>query len=311
MKKINAPKVLFIKLGEGGKFENECINGGYLKIDFREIDHDICIAEKWDKVKNYYQKEGRRLSVISSFINQIKRFYFEPETTLWITFYKNKMWWCFANKEVKLLSDKTKIRRTINGWSDKDVAGKKLSFELLSGRLLRVQGWRGTICEVREEKDYCLSKINNEVSLEIKKTEESLAKLKDNVALLIKKLSWKDFELLIDMIFRQAGWQRLGVLGGTMRSIDLELLSQITNEMAVAQVKSQSNLKQFKEYLNNFSGMDQYNKFFYIVHSPSNDLKSYGQSLIDNNTISLYFDEKLSELVINSGLVDWLMKKIL
>ncbi|MFA5248225.1 MAG: hypothetical protein WC415_03195 [Patescibacteria group bacterium] len=83
----------------------------------------------------------------------------------------------------------------------------------------------------------------------------------------------------------------------------------VTGEMAAVQVKSQSNLKEFRKYLDDFSKMDQYAKFFYIVHSPSEDLKNYEASL-DDIQVNLYFGEKLSELVINSGLVDWLMRKI-
>ena len=308
MEKIKAIKILFIKLGKAAEFEEDCINNGYLKIDFREVDHADCINQEWDKIREYYDKQNRETYVVSSFVNQLKQFYFESEATLWITFYKNKMWWCFANKEIELLSDGTKIRRAINGWSDKDIAGKQLSSELLSGRLLKVQGWRGTICKVKE-KDYCSNKINNQISLEIQKTEESLAGLKENILTLIEKLGWKDFEILVDMIFRQAGWQRAGDLGKTIKSIDLELLSPVTGEMAAVQIKSQSTLKEFRKYLDDFSKMDQYAKFFYIVHSPSEDLKNYEASL-DDIQVNLYFGEKLSGLVINSGLVDWLMRKI-
>jgi len=308
MEKIKTTKVLFIKLGKKGEYEDECIDKGYIKLGFNEINHDDCLDKKWDKVREYYQSEDREPYVISSFVNQIRQFYFEPKTTLWITFYKNKMWWCFADEEVELLSDGTKIRRAINGWNDKDISSKKLTSELLSGRLLKVQGWRGTICEVKE-RDYCLSKINDEVSVEIIKTEQSLNELKENVLTLIKKLGWKDFEILVDMIFRQAGWQRSGVLGKTTKSIDLELLSPVTGETAAIQIKSQSNLKEFKKYLDDFSKMDQYVKFFYIVHTPSEDLKNYVISS-DDVQVNLYFGEKLSELVINSGLVDWLMRKI-
>lgn len=307
-KKISASKILFIKLGKGGEFEDECINNGYLKIDFREINHDTCVVKDWNKIVAHYQKENREPFVITSYIKQLKRFYFEPETTLWITFHNNKLWWCFAGGKIRLLSDNTKIRQTLNGWSDENISGKKLTSNLLSGRLLRVQGWRGTICEVKE-KDYCLNKINNEVSLEITNAEKSLVKLKESVLVLLKKLGWKDFELLVDMIFRQAGWQRLEVLGKTTKSIDIELLSPVTGEMAAVQIKSESNLRQFKEYLDKFSGMNQYDKFFYIVHSPTNDLISHQQSLADLH-INLYFGEKLSDLVINSGLIDWLMKKV-
>ena len=308
MKKIQASKILFIKLGYHGEFEDECINSGRLRIDFKEVNHRDCVAKAWGLVRRLFQKEGRKLQAISGFVRQLKQFYFEPEKTLWITFYDHKLWWCFADKEVKLLSDGTKIRKAINGWCDKDREGNTLSLESLSGRLSQTQGYQGTICKVRE-KDYCLRKINSEIPPKIKKIEKSLAQTEKDMMALIEDLHWKDFELLVDMIFRQAGWQRLGVLGKTTKSIDIELLSPVTGEKAIVQVKSQSDLRQFIEYQERFSRMKQYDKFFYFVHAPSDNLMKHEQ-LSTEAQVYLCFGRKLSKLVVNGGLVDWLMRKI-
>ena len=58
-----------------------------------------------------------------------------------------------------------------------------------------------------------------------------------------------DFEIFVDLLFRSDGWSRIGTLGKTTKDIDIELISPITNERAIVQVKSQSNLGVYKDYL--------------------------------------------------------------
>lgn len=96
MKRIQANKVLFIKLGQGGKFERECIESNQtLRLGYREVDHKLCITGQWDKVHDYFiTEENSKTFVATSHSNQIKQFYEEDEKTLWITFYANKLWWC-------------------------------------------------------------------------------------------------------------------------------------------------------------------------------------------------------------------------
>lgn len=98
-------------------------------------------------------------------------------------------------------------------------------------------------------------------------------------------------------------------MGHTRESIDIELYSSIVEERAVVEIKSESNLQEFNEYKRRFLKMNQYDKYFYIVHSPLNDLKKY-HTEDDDISIYLYFDDKISELVINYGLVDWLVDRL-
>lgn len=306
MKRIQANKVLFIKLGQGGKFERECIESNQtLRLGYREVDHKLCITGQWDKVHDYFiTEENSKTFVATSHSNQIKQFYEEDEKTLWITFYANKLWWCFSKPEITLLADKTKTRPVIGKWSDKDINGNTLLAGNISGKLLKTQGFRGTICSVPEEK-YALAKINCEQMKEVVEVEQAMFNLKNKLTFLIQNIQWKDFETLVDLIFRQAGWQRVGDTGKTQKTLDLELFAPVTGERAIVQIKAQSDLQQFLSYQEQFATMDDYDKFFYVVHTAKNNLTTY-----ENETeTKLYLVDKVAELTISAGLVEWVIKK--
>ena len=306
MKKIKANKVLFIKLGQGGKFEKECIENNHtLRLGYREVDHKLCLTGQWDKVHDYFTtEENSKTFVATSHSNQIKQFYEEDEKTLWITFYANKLWWCFSKPEITLLTDKTKTRPVIGKWSDKDINGNVLLAGNISGKLLKTQGFRGTICSVPEEK-YALAKINSEQMKEVVEVEQAMFNLKTKLTFLIQNLQWKDFETLVDLIFRQAGWQRVGDTGKTQKTLDLELFAPVTGERAIVQIKAQSDLQQFLSYQEQFATMNDYDKFFYVVHTAKNNLSTY-----ENETeTKLYLVDKVAELTVSAGLVEWVIKK--
>lgn len=128
MKKIKPTKTLFIKLGPGGEYEQNCIEkDDNLRLGYEEIDHQLCINKEWDKVSDYYTKnENSTPSVATNHSNQIKKFYEEDENTLWITFYLNKLLWCFSKPEITLHQDNTKTRPVIGKWPDKDINGNVL-----------------------------------------------------------------------------------------------------------------------------------------------------------------------------------------
>ncbi|WP_149276462.1 restriction endonuclease [Pareuzebyella sediminis] len=306
VKRIKAKKVIFIKLGPGGEYEADCIEKSQtLRLGYKNVDHDLCLNGKWNLVHEYFrEEENATQGVATSHTNQLKQFYEDDEKTLWLTFFKNKLWWSFSRAEIKLLPDKTKTRPVIGNWSDKNINGELLLAGNLSGKLLRTQGFRGTICKVPEEK-YAIQKINNEQLKEVIELENAITKLKEKLGILIKSLQWKDFETLIDLIFRQAGWQRVSETGKTQKTLDLELLAPVTGERAIVQIKSQSDLKQFLHYQNKFATMTDYDKFFYVVHSAKKSLSEYKN---ETDTM-LYFGDKITDLTINSGLLDWVIKR--
>jgi hypothetical protein len=308
IKHIAAAEIRFIKLGGKGEWEEMCIEGPNpcIRLGFRSNQHKESLAGDWDVIHDYWRNtEEKSLGNATEYTNQVKAFYTLDQTTIWITFYKRKLFWCRASSKVVELPDKTRIRKTIGKWSSQDIYGHELHIDNLSGALTKVQGFRGTICRV-DAADYLLKKINGETSSEIIKAEKSLHQLEQSLEILIQKLGWKDFELLTNMIFTQAGWQRLSSLGKTQKSIDLDLLSPVTGKRAFVQVKSQADLKTFLRYKSEFENMNQYDKMYFVVHSPSPELAAYSEQ----SDVILLTADRLAKLVVSAGLINWLIRKM-
>lgn len=305
---LNPNEVRFIKLGAGGRWEEECIEGPEpcIRLGFATGHHAESLAGRWQVLRRHWRKvEGKTPGKATEFLNQVKAFYTLPESALWITFYKRKLHWCRAHATVTELEDGSRIRSVVGAWSSTDLRGRELHVDNLSGALTKVQGFRGTICKV-EAADYLIRKLNGEIQPEVARAEVALSELETSLVPLIRRLGWKDFELLTDLIFTQAGWQRIGALGKTEKSIDLDLMSPVTGKRAFVQVKSQANLKTFREYKASFEGMNQYDEMYFVVHSPSPDLAKH----TEDSEIKLLTVERVSSLVVSAGLTRWVLRKL-
>ena len=216
------------------------------------------------------------------------------------------MWWCFATKKFIGQGKKLKLRKVKGKWQSTDINGKDLFVENLSGELLQTQGYQSAICEVKAA-NYAVKKINGEELPEVLKVKEVVQSLRNSLSFLVKKLTPKDFEVLVDLIFRNAGCQRVSMIGGTQKTKDIELLAPVTGERYLVQVKSRSSLSQFIEYKKYFEEMKGYDKCYYVVHSPDNDLEKYRT---DNGKIIIWKMHEITDFCINSGLINWIVNKV-
>ena len=67
MTKIKANKVLFIKLGQGGEYETDCIEkDNTLRLGYREVDHQLCIGGQWYKVHDYFTTEENSKTFVAT-----------------------------------------------------------------------------------------------------------------------------------------------------------------------------------------------------------------------------------------------------
>lgn len=305
MNDVKAKSAYFIKLGRKGDWaESSILRDNTIRLGFNNPRHAECLAGEWDKIKEYWIEQGKKKGKATETKNQIKAFYESDEETLWITFFRRRLYWCFAEREVTKLADGTRIRKVKGKWSYFDIQNEPLTIENLSGKLTKVQGFRGTICSVREF-DYLIRRINHQKLPEVERAEQALATLLQDIKPLIQNLTWKDFELLVDLIFTHAGWQRIGALGKTEKSIDLDLMSPVTGNRAFVQIKSKSNMRIFKDYIKQYQGMKEFNEMYFVVHTIDRSFNEWQ----DTSDIKLWDVNKLSELVANSGLISWLIKK--
>lgn len=309
MEAIVPTDVLYIRLGKKGIWARECIDEGILRLDYREVPHQICLDKKWDEVRGIMRTVVRNghESAAASHETQIRYFYESDSKLLWITFHGDRLYWCFSDQDISQWEDDNTKTRPAN-WHCEDIRGEPLHRTFLRGDLLAVAGFQGTICRPGGGKydrvsRYIIDKINAVTPVGIEETKHSVSLLEANVAKLIQGLTWKDFEILVDLIFRQTGWQRLGVLGENEPGIDLDLYSPITEERFAVQIKSRAgadDLQGFEKYIQETS---DYARAYFVVHSPRHDLRSWA------GRVELLQVADIARLAVRFGLTDWITKK--
>lgn len=300
---IQASEVNFIKLGTGGEWEEECLRDGTLKFGYRETPHGACLKGDWESVWKVWNELRGDGGTATRDTNQIRTFYEADKTSIFITFWGGLLHWCRPKGSVEQTPDGRRIRKTMNGWSHTSVGGKLLTTDHLSGNLLKVQMFRGTICQVKAA-TYLLRKLNDEVSPEVIAAEDAEQALVGAIVGLMRLLTWQDFELLVDLVFSTSGWRRVSVVGRTQKTVDLELLLPTTGQRAFVQVKSQASASGLQEYIEKFAEASIYDRMFFVWHTGELALNSELEGL------TLVGPDRLARMVLDAGLSSWLREKV-
>ncbi|WP_339832526.1 hypothetical protein [uncultured Parvibaculum sp.] len=298
-----AKHAYYIKLGRGGEWEDECLRDGTIRFGYRETPHKDCTAGAWDRVRDFWTERRGDAGTAARDTNQIRAFYEADEDDLFITFAHGLLHWCRPAGPVEVLPDGGRRRATAHGWSSQSTSGASLSSDRISGHLLKVQMFRGTICLVKPF-DYLLRKLNDELSPEVVVAEVAERALMEAITGLMRLLTWQDFELLVDLVFSTSGWRRVGVAGRTQKTVDLELILPTTGERAFVQVKSQASNASLKDYRARFDQADLYDRMFFVWHTGTVTAED------DFDGITLVGPERLSRMVLDAGLSSWLREKV-
>src|ERR1700722_19418413 len=121
---IKPDDIYFIKLGEKGKWEEECLfKNPSIRLGYHEIPHDLCMSGQWENVRKIYITPDKQDGQATHHKNQVQKFYTASENVMWITFYSGKLYWAFAESEVIVLEDKSKIRRVRGKWNCTSIHG--------------------------------------------------------------------------------------------------------------------------------------------------------------------------------------------
>jgi hypothetical protein len=131
--------------------------------------------------------------------------------------------------------------------------------------------------------------------------------LAESLASAIKELHWKDFETLVDLIFRAAGWIRVSILGQHEKAYDLVLREPVTGNRYVVQVKSRAGSADLQETIDRFSPKD-FRRVFFVVHSPDSKLVNMTVGLPVH--VEIVWPGRLGELAMEAGLATWLEDKV-
>jgi hypothetical protein len=303
MTAVTASHLYYIKLGRGGDWEAESLRDGVLRFGYREAPHNLCVRGDWQGVWEGMKTIRGDAGAATRDVNQIRAYYEADEDSIFITFVGGLLYWCRPSGPVELLDDRSHRRQTAEGWRNTSVNGNLLSTDRLSGRLLKVQMFRGTICDVRAG-DYLLRKLSDQLSPEVAAAEEAERALMTAIVELMRLLTWQDFELLVDLVFSTSGWRRVSQVGRTQKTVDLELILPSTAERAFVQVKSQASSAALDDYVARLAEADAYDRMFFVWHTGDVSEESSPAGVI------LLGPRKLSRMVLDAGLSSWLREKV-
>lgn len=308
MEKVDFKRAFYIKLGRAGGYEQSSICESKLQFGWGGQSLQDINCGNWEKIREQLRQWARdKKGLATRSLNALRWICESTSDDLWITFYQGTMWWCKLGSNEVFQDDvrQPKYRKVDGKWSNRDISGMTLDIYSIPGVLSKIQRYQGTVCRVRALQT--LKRLVNAESSpeydEIAKCRNALIKSVENG---IRKLHWKDFETFVDLVFRESGWRRLSMVGGTMKFADLELADPITKDRYQVQIKSQAAPKDFQDYAQDFN-RQQHRKLYFVVHSPDKKLAALN-GLTDD--VELILPNQLSEMVVRLGLVDWLMSHI-
>jgi len=302
--------VIYIKLGSGGKWAKDCFENNYVKISFTEISSDIILTKDEILIRSEYEKVCKSKQEASNLCSQLLLFLNTNEKTIWITFYNQQMYWCTAESEFHLIksplkdNNNTKIKKCISCWAACSKKGEELTFNNLSGKLLKTQGFRGTVC-TPDAWDYVLKKINDEEDEELINLKDNKINLLKTLNKVVKSLYWDDFELLIDLLFLKGGFQRNSEVGAFLKEIDLNLYHPVLNLNVFVQIKCECDYKTYDDW-KQMAESQPCDLFYFVCNIPKGKFIKYKE---ENKKFHLLKDIELAEMILLNGLLDWVIKK--
>jgi hypothetical protein len=295
----------YIKLGRGGAWEREAIEGGTLRFGYHAYPHDLCLAGRWPEVRTEVAGRRANAGTTANDLRQVRAFYEATEQDLFVTFHGGSLWWSRPHGGAERLEDGSKRRSTLDGWLATSEGGTPLTADRLSGRLLQLQMYRGTICRA-EPRDYLLDKLNDRISPPVAAALAAESALRAAIVDMMRLLTWQDFELMVDLVFSASGWRRIGALGGVQDTLDLDLVLPSTGERALVQVKSRAGPAELADYRARFEQAAVYDRLFFVWHSgslleeqPSGDPRAV-----------LLGPDRIAAMVVDAGLAVWLRRKV-
>jgi hypothetical protein len=191
-------------------------------------------------------------------------------------------------------------------WSNSSLGGRLLAVSDLPGAVTTTGGFKGTVCTPTAWQ-MVIRLIGDEKDPDAELAAAARAAYKVSVLNVIRKMPWKDFEQLIDLILARTGWARVSTIGSTQEGIDMEVENLTAAELAFVQVKSSAGQVVLDEYVAKFEKRrDHYARMIFAVHSPVGKLIAPST----NPVIQLWTCERIADLVVRLGLGEWIERKL-
>src|SRR5437773_5321175 len=149
---IRHTRVRYIKLGEGGRWEKECLEKGIIRFGFGSSNAErfpLCRARRWDDLTKSFIAAGNTKGTATRFTNETRLFFEDDGSTLWITFVGERLCWGLLEPSPpKRHANGDGVWRTIiGGWRWRDGNGDQVIRVRMSGVLTTLSDYRGSFCD--------------------------------------------------------------------------------------------------------------------------------------------------------------------
>jgi hypothetical protein len=190
-------------------------------------------------------------------------------------------------------------------WSNTSMGGRPLSLADLPGDVTLTQGFRGAVGTPKFE-GQILRVIQDEIDPAVAVASTARQEYENALKAIVKRLSWKDFELLVDLILDRSGWARVTRRGGPSEGTDLDVANWAVGERAFVQIKSAADQRVLDEYVTEFEKRPQYHRMIFAIHtSPAGGFK-----LPPNPDVHVWEVDDVVRLVVRVGLGEWVESKL-
>ncbi|MFY9725214.1 MAG: restriction endonuclease [Bryobacteraceae bacterium] len=298
----------YVKAGRGGRWWRASKDNGQVHLGWNTVPADLLLKPNFPKIKRLLMAQGGA----AQDINALRALLDSPSKHVWVTFEDGCMWWCTvrdgATVNPKGESDELGHFWLLcdRPWSNKSLNGTLLAVADLPGTVTRVAGFRATVCEPKDWPTI-LRIIQDQKDPDATKAAEARRRYMEAVLKTVKRLSPKDFELLIDLILGRTGWARISTLGQTREGIDIEAENLTADEIAFVQVKGSATQGVLDDYVERFKERsDFYTRMIFAVHSPNGELTPPA----DLPAVQLWTGDRVAELVVRLGLGEWVERRI-
>jgi hypothetical protein len=306
---LRATRAFYIKLGRGGIWEADSISRGILRLGWGEVPLRLIQRGDWASITRLIRKyhRGKPAGIASADLNALRNICLATPNDVWLTFHDSRLWWGRVKDEPVRKDATSKYRKLRGGWRSTSLAGHPLTLDQVPGVLAKYQAFRGTSCSVREL-DIVTHLLEGRPSTASVRLQQAIEALEQEVASAVTQLHWKDFEILVDLVFQgSTGWQRRSRLGETMKAIDLELEDPLTRDVYQVQVKSQATAKDFRDFAGGRPAGGHIRRSYFVVHTPSADLQALGDG---TRTVQLVTPKAFARMVLRAGRIGWVSDRI-
>ena len=296
--------VRYVKNGRQGQWWRVARASGQMHLGWKPVPKELLLKPDFPKIKQVLKSPAQDFNALQTLLDA-------PSKHVWITFEERCMWWCTVLDGANVnpagaSTDKGNFWLVCDRpWTNRSLNGKLLAMTDLPGTVTTVAGFKGTVCTPKAWPQI-LRVIQDKKDPDAALAATARKKYKRAVEKMVTRLSWQDFEQLIDLILTRTGWARLSTLGKTLKGIDLEVENRTTDEIAFVQVKSAASQKVLNDYVEQFTNQrDRYTRMIFAVHSPSGELKAPADL-----PVQLWKCDRVAELAVYVGLGEWVENKL-